>query len=100
MIEVPDEKHPDESDSVLLMKRLNFPVSVAEWILEESGDVLESSPFLGHISGLSGGLNELSEITISLLGKSSIIQYFRDHINFGEQRSRGVLTFRSCRLFR
>jgi hypothetical protein len=45
-------------------------------------------------------LNELSEITISLLGKSSIIQYFRDHINFGEQRSRRVLTFRSCLLFR
>jgi hypothetical protein len=53
LVEVPEEENPDESDSILLMEDVQFPVSVSPRILEESGDVLESSPFLGHISWLS-----------------------------------------------
>lgn len=69
MVKMPDEEEPDESDSVLGMEGLHLPESVAKGILEESGDVLESSPFLGHISGLSCGCHKLSEVSISLLGQ-------------------------------
>lgn len=67
-----DEEHPDETNAVLLVKGLNLPVEVAEGVLEEPGNILEGSPLLGHIAGLSSRSDELSEITISLLGKSSI----------------------------
>jgi len=50
---MPDEKAPNESDSVLVVKWLNFPVDIAEWVLEESSDILECSPLLSHISWLS-----------------------------------------------
>ena len=72
LIQVEDQQHPEEADAVLLVKGLNFPVEVSEWILEESSDVLEGSPFLCHIARLSCRDNKLSEITVSLLGKSSI----------------------------
>ena len=80
------EQHPDESDSVLLMKWLYLPVDISEWILEESGDVLECSPLLSHVSWLTGRSHELCEVSISFLGKSSILK-----VNKGK----GV-TFRSC----
>ena len=67
-----DEQHPEETDAVLLVKRLNFPVEISEGILEESSDILERSPFLGHITGLSSCDNKLIEIAVSLLSKSSI----------------------------
>jgi len=67
-----DKKNPHESNSVLSVKRLDFPVDVTEWILKEASNVLECSPFLGHISGLSSCGNKLSEVAISFLGKSSI----------------------------
>jgi hypothetical protein len=70
---VEDEQHPEETDAVLLVKRLNFPVEISEGILEESSDVLECPPFLGHITGLSSCDNKLVEITVSLLSKSSIL---------------------------
>ena len=50
---MPDEEGPNESNSVLLVKGLDLPISVGKWILEESCDVLEGSPFLSVISGLS-----------------------------------------------
>lgn len=69
---MPDKQEPDESDSVLHDKGLNLPVNIGEGILEESSDVLESSPLLGHISWLSSGSDELGEVTIGLLSKGSI----------------------------
>jgi len=69
---MPDQKSPNESDSVLWVKWIDFPEDVTERILIESSDILESSPFLSHISGLSCGSNKLCEITISLFSKSSI----------------------------
>jgi len=71
---VEDQQHPEETDAILLVKRLYFPVKVAKWILEESSEVLEGSPFLCHIARLSCSKNKLLEITISLLGKSSMFQ--------------------------
>ena len=67
-----DQKDPEETDAILLMKRLNFPVEVAKGILEESSEVLEGSPFLSHIARLSCRKNKLLEITVSFLCKSSI----------------------------
>jgi hypothetical protein len=69
---MPNKKGPDESDSVLSVEWLHFPVNITEGVLEQSCNILECSPLLSHISGLSSCENELREITISLLSKSSI----------------------------
>ena len=73
LVQVEDQQQPDETDAVLLDKRLNFPVKITEWVLEETRNVLECSPFLSHIARLSGSSNEFGKITISLLCKGSII---------------------------
>ncbi len=67
-----DEQEPDEADTVLLLERLNFPIEIAEGVLEESCNILEGSPLLCHITRLSGCSNKLSEVTVGFLGKSSI----------------------------
>jgi len=72
LVKVPDEKDPHESDSVLRVKRVNFPESITEGILEETSDVLKGSPLLCHVSGLSCCVHELAEVTIGFLGQSSI----------------------------
>ena len=71
MIKMPDQENVDNSDSALVGKGCNFPEGIAEWVLEESGDVLECSPFLSHISWLLGPSDELGEITVSLLSEGS-----------------------------
>ena len=73
MIKMPDEENVDNSNSVLVSQSSNFPEGITEWVLEESGDVLECSPFLSHVSWLLGFSDELSEITIGLLGEGSIV---------------------------
>ena len=73
MIKMPDEENVDNSNSVLVSQSSNFPEGITEWVLEESGDVLECSPFLSHVSWLLGPSDELSEITIGLLGEGSIV---------------------------
>ena len=72
LVQVPDQEDVDNSNSVLVSKSGNFPEGVTEWVLEESGEVFECSPFLCHVSWLLGLSNELSVITIGLLGQSSI----------------------------
>ena len=67
-----DQKNVDEPQSVLCMKWLELPEYVCEGILEESGNVFECSPFLGHVSGLSSGLNEFTKVAIGFLGKGPI----------------------------
>ena len=71
LVQVPDQEDVDNSNSVLIRKGGNFPEGVTEWIFEESSEVLEGSPFLGHVSWLLGLCDELSVITIGLLGQSS-----------------------------
>ena len=66
-----DQQQPDETDSVLLHEWLDFPIDVTVWVLEETSDVLECSPFLGHVARLSCGSNELSKVTVCLLSKGS-----------------------------
>ena len=74
LVEVEDEEDPDDSNPVLVLQDGNLPEGVAEWILEESSDVLECSPSLGHISWLLCSHYELSKVTIGLLSEGSIQQ--------------------------
>ena len=67
-----EEENIDDSHSILIREGSDLPECVAEWVLKESSNVLEGSPFLCHISWLSSFSDELSVITISLLSKSSI----------------------------
>jgi hypothetical protein len=53
---------------------VHLPVHVGEGVLEESSDVLERSPLLGHITGLSSGNHKLVEVTVGLLSESSIVE--------------------------
>lgn len=66
-----DEEEPEETDSVLSVEGVHLPVNIAEGVLEESSDVLERSPLLGHITRLSCGDHKLVEITIGLLCEGS-----------------------------
>lgn len=72
---MPNKTEINKSDSVLAVKRVHFPEKVSEWIFEESSNVFEGSPFLGHISWLSGCLHEFSEVTISFLCQGSVKVY-------------------------
>ena len=49
---MPNKADPDDSDAILLVERIQLPVSVPDWIFVEAGDVLKSSPFLGVVTGL------------------------------------------------
>lgn len=62
------ENNPHDSDSVLLVERLDLPVGISKWILVEPGNVLESSPFLSHVSWFLGGVHELNEVSVCLFG--------------------------------
>mgnify|MGYP005764473785 CR=1 FL=1 len=64
-------ENPDDSDSVVVAVGLGLPVHVSEGVLEESSDVLESSPSLGFISRFLLSVNELGEVTVGFLSKSS-----------------------------
>ena len=68
------KEEPEETDSVLGVEGVDLPVDIGEGVLKESSNVLEGSPLLCHVTGLSCGDNKLSEITISLLSESSIIR--------------------------
>lgn len=67
-----DEECVDEPQSVLCMEGLELPENVCEGILEEPGNIFECSPLLGHVSGLSSGLNEFTKVSIGFLGKGPI----------------------------
>ena len=73
LVEVEDQQDPENSNSILIGQIGKLPEGVAEWVLEESGNVFECSPFLSHVSWLLGFSDELSEITIGLLGEGSIV---------------------------
>jgi len=94
-IKMEDEKDPNISNSILFDKRLQLPVDITEWVFVKSSNILEGSPFLGHISWFSCGHNELCEITISFFSKSSILIY----VNFKSIKLIHLLTFQSCQLF-
>jgi hypothetical protein len=76
LVQVEDEQDIDDSDSVLAAKRCEFPEGVAEWVFEESCDVLESSPSLGSVTWLLGFHDKLGEIAVSFLGQGTT-----DHVS-------------------
>ena len=62
---------PHESDSVGFVKRVSLPVHISSRVFKETSYVFEGSPFLGFVSGLFKVGNELVEISVGFLGKSS-----------------------------
>ena len=64
-----DEQHVEKSDSILILKGGNFPEGIAEWILEEPGNVFESSPSLSVISWLGSLVDKFAEIAISFFSE-------------------------------
>ena len=76
MIKMPDQENVDNSDSALVGKGCKFPEGIAEWVLEEPGNVLERTPSLSHISWLLSLIDKLHEVAVSLLGECS-----RNHLS-------------------
>ena len=69
LVQVEDKQHVHDSNPILVLETGDFPEGIAEWVFEESCNILESPPFLGFISGLLGLHHKLSEITIGLLSE-------------------------------
>ncbi len=67
------KEEPEETDSVLGVEGVDLPVDIGEGVLKESSNVLEGSPLLCHVTGLSCGNNELVEVTVGLLSECSIL---------------------------
>ena len=67
-----DDHTPHKTNAVLSVEGLRFPVEIADWVFEETGNVLERSPSLGIITRFLGVVHELEEVTISVFGQSSM----------------------------
>ena len=67
LVEMEYEEAVHETDAVLRVERINFPVSVSNWVLKESSNVFEGSPSLCIVSWLLCCVDKLSEISISCL---------------------------------
>ena len=72
LVQMPNKANPNQTDSILLVERIQFPVSVADWVFVESGNIFERSPLLSVVSGLFSVEHKFAEISISFLGESSI----------------------------
>ena len=72
LVQVEDEEGVGDADAVLRRQHGHSPVRVAEGVLKEASDVLEGTPFLGLITRLVRLLNKLGEVTIGVLGESSV----------------------------
>ena len=77
----------DESEAVLSVERLNLPVGVSHWVLEEASNIFERSPFLGIVSWLHSSIHPLCEVAVGGLHQGSARSVSRI----------GALTLRSCR---
>ena len=64
-------EEPENTDAVLSVERVHLPVNVAKWVLVEAGDILERSPSLGLVTRLLRLVNELAEVAVGVLSKSS-----------------------------
>ena len=63
---------PHESHTILHVEGLSFPVGITDGVLEETGNVFESSPSLSIISRFLGVVDKLAEVAISVLSQRSI----------------------------
>ena len=57
------------------MEGAQLPVSVTNWVFEETSNVLEGSPLLGVVAGLLCVQDKLGEVTVSLFSKRSKLGY-------------------------
>lgn len=72
LIEVEPHENPHQTNTVLLVEDVGFPINVSSRVFKETRNIFECSPSLGIITRLFGRVNELSEITVSFLGESSV----------------------------
>ena len=72
LVQMPNKANPNQTDSILLVERIQFPVSIADWVFVESSNIFERSPLLSVVSGLFSVEHKFAEISISFLGESSI----------------------------
>jgi hypothetical protein len=56
------------------VKGCDLPEHVSEWVLGETSNVFEGSPFLGLVSGFLHVQDKFSDVTISFFNKSSMYQ--------------------------
>ena len=97
---------PEETNAVLSVEGFHFPVEVAHGVLEESGNVFESSPSLCIITRLLSIVDEFAEVTIGVLSQRSIKMENSFSLRIGRELGTVVpflvslLTFRSYRLSR
>ena len=66
------QENPDDTDTVLSVEDVDFPVSVTKGVLKEARDVLERTPFLGLVLGLARVLDKLADVAVVLAGQSSV----------------------------
>ena len=71
LVEMEDQTHPHEADTVLSVEGAHLPVGVGYGVLEEARDILERSPLLGVVTGLLSVVHELAEVAVGFLSKGS-----------------------------
>ena len=71
LVKMERQRNPHETDAVGLVERVHLPVSVCEGVLEETGDILEGSPFLRFVAWFLGVSDKLHEVTVSFLLEGS-----------------------------
>ena len=59
---------PKETNTVLSVEWLHFPVQIAHGVLEEASDVFERSPSLSVVSRLLSVVDELEKVAVGVLG--------------------------------
>ena len=99
--QVESHKEVHNSESILSVEWLHLPVGVTNWVFVEARDVLEGSPFLAEVSWLVDFIDELSEVTLSMLGQGTNKgnDRIRNHIHQCTRLTyRPIMSARSFRL--
>ena len=55
----------------MLVEGIQFPISVADWVFVEAGNVFECPPFLCVVSGLFSVQHKFAEVSVGFLSESS-----------------------------
>ena len=92
-VKLGDKQEPCNSDSVLSVQWLHFPVNVSEQVFEQSDNVLEDSPFLSDVSGFLRLHCESGQVTIGVFSESSS-DHFSSFVNIWNFISYKLLTLR------
>jgi hypothetical protein len=71
LVEVESKAAPHEADSVSLVERLEFPVSITCGVLHEPGNVFESTVLLSVVTRLFSVVHKFMEVSVGFLGEGS-----------------------------